>query len=64
MLVPTQADAAGEAQALPGQQRWKFPGDLQPLSAAESADESGEDESAEESSSQGSSDRSAKARKS
>lgn len=64
VVVPTQADAMGEAQALPGQQRWKFPGDLQPLSAAESADESGEEESAEESSSQGSSDRSAKARKS
>lgn len=59
--VPAQVgDVTGDPPQLPGQARWKFPGDLQPLSATESAgDDSAEEESAEESSSQGSSDRSA-----
>lgn len=58
--VPAQVgDVTSESPSLPAPPRWKFPGDLQPLSAAESAGEdSAEEESAEESSSQGSSDRS------
>lgn len=58
--VPAQVgEVTSESRHLSGP-RWKFPGDLQPLSATESAgDESAEEESAEESSSQGSSDRSA-----
>ncbi|XP_077490355.1 nuclear receptor subfamily 1 group I member 3-like [Amblyomma americanum] len=70
-MVPTQrggTDVRGgsdEPRQLLGPPRWRFPGDLQPLSAAESADDSAEEEeSAEESSSQSSSDRSAGARKS